>query len=132
MSTWLIVSFVLLAGFVWAIVSHHLLKQHIQEIIETNSCKMLKIKWLPFSEHAMGERNDSVFSVIYQTPDGETISTLCKANANGVYWLEKSPDLYHQKVYTPKKCISCGYNFDGRWDVCPKCGHDANGINKVI
>jgi hypothetical protein len=94
MNPWLFAALVSLSVLVLAIISHLAMRKQVRKVIENNHCKVVRISWAPFSIHSFEEGSNTVFDVTYKTPKGDTVSTLCKANFFGVYWLSQSPDSY--------------------------------------
>jgi hypothetical protein len=94
MNIWLWVSLVIILVLGGAIISHLVMRKHIKKVLEDNHCQAISISWAIFSVETFLENSNTVFNVTYQTPSGEIISTRCKANFNGIYWLDKSPDSY--------------------------------------
>lgn len=66
-------------------------KSQIARSIAAKGGRVSSIRWAPFGAGWFGEKNDTIFDVVYRDAEGTEHKATCKVSTFGaVYWLDQS------------------------------------------
>src|SRR5438045_2342098 len=85
----LLLVLVLVVGVAMWILKGSMNRSRIAEYIQQRGGRVVSITWAPFGKGWLGEKNDTIYEVVYHDQEGNQHFATCKTGMfSGVYWTE--------------------------------------------